>query len=518
MLLSRDFLLKAVPYAKFYSNGVELRSESDWDFYNFDEEVCVAFDSRFVSSGTLFFALKGQTVDGHDFLQQAIAAGASAAVVSKVPKLSDTETSGAKYSIPETSGSQALDNLLIIVVPDTYTALVDMAKAWRATLQCPIVGITGSIGKTSTKEILRSILQKTDIPFYISEKNQNTFIGLCINMLNVKKNCKVAAFEVGMSEPGEIAAKADILCPSIGLITKISYSHISQLGSLQNVAQEKRQLFKNFKGQEIGIIFGDQSILTDVNYAHPIARYGFKTKNHVQARMIKNVIDSHGNAITEFNLKWYGYKAKVKFNTMHTGLLSNALAASTIAYFVDVPFSAVVSGIESYVGFDNRFEPKRIKDNLGTIISDCYNANPESMKAAILAFDKMVSTGKKIAVIGDMLELGHREIYWHRNLGKLLNKASSIKSIILVGNLVRYTQGMISSGVDIVRVKDWQEAEQVLKTQISHTSGTLVSKAAMSKTLASKTCASKQSNCQALVLVKASHGISLDKLVSRLVV
>jgi UDP-N-acetylmuramoyl-tripeptide--D-alanyl-D-alanine ligase len=472
MLLSKDFLLSAVPYARFYSNGVELSSEADWTFCNSGKEVCVAFDSRSVSPGSIFFALKGNAVDGHDFLAQAIDRGASALVVSKY--------------------SENLDNLLIIVVPDTYKALVDMAKAWRAALQCPIVGITGSIGKTSTKEILRSILQKTDFSFYISEKNQNTFIGLCANILNVKKSCKVAAFEVGMSEPGEIAIKADILCPTIALITKISYSHIAQLGSLQNIAHEKRQIFKNFKGQEIGIIFGDQPILTDVNYAHPIARYGFKSKNHVQAKMIKNVVDCNGTAITEFNLKWYQEKAKVRFNSTHSGLLCNVLAASTIAYFVDVPFSAVVSGIESYVGFENRFEPRRIKDNLGTIISDCYNANPETMKAAILAFDKMASAGKKIAVIGDMLELGHREVYWHRSLGKLLNKASSIKSIILVGNLVRYTQGMISSGVDVVRVKDWQEAETVLKGQVSFA-------------------------LEPLILVKASKGISLYKLVSKFV-
>ena len=483
MLLAKDFLLNAVPYAKFYVNGVELIRNVDWNFHNAGNDVSVAFDSRSVPSESVFFALKGQNLDGHDFISQALDAGACALVISK--ELKSFSGKGMQQLV------DSLINRLVIFVPDTYVALVDMAKAWRATFDFPVVGITGSLGKTSTKEILRSILQQTDIPFYISAKNQNTFIGLCANILNVDSSCKAAAFEVGISELGEMSVKADILNPTIALITKISYSHISQFGSLQNVAYEKRQLFRNFKDKEIGIIFGDQSILTVANYVHPIARYGFKTKNHVQAKKIKISADANGKFVTEFNLRWYGQKARVKFNSTHQGLLCNALAASTIAYFIKVPLCAVVKGIESYTGFDNRFEQKPLKNNWGTVISDCYNANPESMKAAISAFDKMNNNGKKIAVIGDMLELGDREVYWHRNLGKILNKADSINSIILVGSLVKYTQGMLLSDSSVTRVSDWQEAEKVLLEEL------------------------KASN--SLVLVKASHGISLDKLVAKVV-
>lgn len=489
MLLSKDFLVNAVPYAKFYANGVELTPADDWNFYNSGNDVYVAFDSRMVKSDSVFFAFKGQSLDGHDFLQQAIDSGACALVISKDIKSCLDNIN--KNKVKKNKINKNFVNHLIISVPDTYNALVDMAKAWRATFDFPVIGITGSIGKTTTKEILRSILQQTDVPFYISEKNQNTFIGLCANILNVKSSCKVAAFEVGMSESGEIAVKADILRPTIALITKISYSHISQLGSLQNVAYEKRQIFKNFKDKEIGIIFGDQSILTDAYYVNPIARYGFKTRNQVQARKIKITTDVSGHFITEFNLKWYGQTAKIKFNSIHQGLLCNALAASTIAYFINIPLGAVVNGIESYTGFDNRFEQKKLKNSCGTVISDCYNANPESMKAAICAFDKMHSNGKKIVVIGDMLELGDREVYWHRNLGKILNRANSIDSVILVGSLVRYTQGMLKPDFCVIRVNDWQEAEKALQGEL------------------------KLPN--SLVLVKASHGIALDKLVAKVV-
>jgi UDP-N-acetylmuramoyl-tripeptide--D-alanyl-D-alanine ligase len=479
MLLTKDFLLNAMPYAKFYVNGDELTRDTDWNFYNVGKDVIVAFDSRLITSESVFFALNGQNLDGHDFLPQALDAGACVLVVSKNLKSCLNKV------------TKNIVNRLVIFVPDTYAALVDMAKAWRATFNFPVVGITGSIGKTSTKEILRSILQQTGIPFYISAKNQNTFIGLCANILNVSSSCKVAAFEVGVSEPGEMAVKADILRPTIALITKISHSHISQFGDLRNVAYEKRQIFRNFKDKEIGIIFGDQSILADVHYVHPVARYGFKTRNHVQARKIKNTTDLRGSFVTEFSLKWYGEKANIKFGSTHQGLLCNALAASTIAYFIEVPLGAVIAGLESYSGFDNRFEQKQLKNNLGVVISDCYNANPESMKVAISAFDKMNNNGKKIVVIGDMLELGNREIYWHRNLGKILNKASSINSIILVGNLVKYTQGMLMSDFSVIRVNDWQEAEEALSEQLK--------------------------TPHSLVLVKASHGIALDKLVAKVV-
>jgi UDP-N-acetylmuramoyl-tripeptide--D-alanyl-D-alanine ligase len=475
MLLSKSFLLKAVPGAEFFCGMMPLSLASEWVFYNSGKEVEASFDSRAVTIDSIFFALKGQVVDGHDFLKQALQNGAGAFVVSK--------------NHPQIKFSD-FANKLIIVVPDTYQALIDMAKAWRSALDIPIVGISGSIGKTSTKEILRSILKQDDSAFYISVQNQNTFIGLCVNILNVKCSCKIAAFEVGISEPGEMAVKADILLPTIGLITRISYSHMSQFGTLQNIANEKRLLFKNFKDREVGIIFGDQALLTNVCYHHPISTFGFKTKNRVQARKIKFIKDQAGVLVTEFTLKWYGQKTKIKFNNINQGLISNVLAAATIAYFLKIPFTSVIKGIESYSSFENRFEQKKLKNNLGVVISDCYNANPESMKAAITAFTQMQCKGKKIAVLGDMLELGSREIYWHRNIGKLLNKMLNIDSIILVGNLTKYTQGMLLPRIPVVWVKDCKEAARILKGQL------------------------KQQD--SLVLVKASHGMALDKLVEKL--
>jgi UDP-N-acetylmuramoyl-tripeptide--D-alanyl-D-alanine ligase len=147
----------------------------------------------------------------------------------------------------------------------------------------------------------------------------------------------------------------------------------------------------------------------------------------------------------------------------------------------------VIKGIEQYTPFENRFQPRKIKATQSTVISDCYNANPDSMKAAIQAFDTIKTNSKKIAVIGDMLELGTREIYWHRQVGRFLCNAPTIGKVILVGNLVRYVAGMLPENMILAKVQTWQEAEVVLKKYLA--------------------------DQEALVLVKASHSIALDKLV-----
>lgn len=471
MLLSRDFLLQALPSAKFYCSGVEQGLSNEWNFHAKDTEVSACFDSRNIKKNSLFFALKGQSVDGHNFVAQALRNGAAAFVVSNLDCLKSIEIS----------------NFLVILVHDTKQALIDLATAWRAKLSCPVIGITGSIGKTSTKEILRSILKNSTINSYFSEKNQNTLICMCSNILSVKTNCNAIVQEIGIDSPGEMTVKANILRPTIALITTISFSHVKHFGNIQNIAFEKRQLFKNLGDNGIGIISGDLPLLNNVCYAHPIARFGFKTRNNVQAKKINLSSTEDGEMFTEFLLNWYGQKSIVRFNSIHRGMLNNVLAASTIAYFLNIPFEVVKLGIENYTAFENRFEHRKFKVFKGFVISDCYNANPESMKVAINAFDTIQTKAKKVAVIGDMLELGTREVYWHRFVGRLLNRASSVEKVILVGDLVKYVAGMLPDNMILAKVSTWQEADVELK-----------------KLLEQNECA---------VLVKASHGIALNKLV-----
>lgn len=477
MILSRDLLLQAFNSARFYCRGQEIsKDDFSWDFYQQNKTVYAAVDSRLVEKDDVFFALKGESTDGHKFLVDAFDAGASAFVVS----------CDIAHCLSVLSAKK-LENRLIIKVDDTYQALFALTKAWRSLLTMPTVGITGSIGKTSTKEILRSILQQANISFYVSMKNQNTFTGLCLNILRVPFDCQVAAFEVGMSKPGEMEIKADILRPSIGLITCIAHSHLEDVGSLSGVAQEKRKLFKYFSPQDIGIIFGDQTLLLDAYYTHPIAKFGFKIKNQVQARKVKTMSLDDGSIVTEFILKWYGEKTSIRMPGNHVGMVHNALAASTIAYFLKIPLDVVVAGVQNYHGFENRFELRQISRKRGVIVSDCYNANPESMRAAIVAFDKMKSKGKKIAVLGDMLGLGEKEAFWHRQIGRLLAKASTIEAVVLVGERAKNIALTAPKYLTVELASDWQSARTKLEDLLPMQ--------------------------DALVLVKASHDMVLNKVV-----
>jgi UDP-N-acetylmuramoyl-tripeptide--D-alanyl-D-alanine ligase len=476
MILSKDLLIQSFVNAKFVCSGKTLDLHEQWDFYNCGKDVAVTIDSRLVKHDDVFVALTGQATDGHVFLKNAVMQGASVFIVHKHDE---------RVSIQLTP--DRIGNRLIILVDDTYKALLDLTITWRSRMTFPIIGITGSVGKTSTKELLRSIFQHAGLNFYVSYKNQNTFTGLCINILRVPLNCDVAAFEVGISKPGEMDIKADILRPTIGLITYVAHAHLLDFGTLTNIAYEKRRLFKHFTSQNIGIVCGDQPLLTNVYYTHPIAKFGIKTKNQVQARKIKTVTTDSKIAETEFIFKWYREKKLITMPNHHVGLIRNALAAGAVAYSLKISFDAVCKGIQSYTGFENRFETKKITGNRGLIVSDCYNANPESMRAAILAFDKMVAKGKKIAVLGDMLELGEKENFWHRQIGRLLGKTETIDAVLLVGERSRMIAKTAPSCLTVEWTECWQNAKDKLEALLPEK--------------------------DSLVLVKASHGMVLNNIV-----
>lgn len=479
MKLSKDFLCKALPEATFQLGNKSL-SANDPAWQALDRVVNVSIDSRTIEKEDLFVPLKGPNFDGHDFIKDAIIKGASGVLIGK-------DRLNCLAHIPH----DAIANKLFVIVDDTLDAFITLAKAWRQRLTCPVVGITGSVGKTSTKEMIRTILKTANIDAFVSFKNYNNVFGLCYNILRIPETVKAAVVEVGINEKGEMAQLADILRPTIGLITNVGHAHLEGLGSLQTVASEKRQLFTFFSSQDVGIICGDQSLLNDISYAHPIARFGLKTKNQVQARKIAVINDSNGSFQTSFVLKWYGERASMALPGNHQGMILNALAASTLAYFLQVPFEAVVKGLSGYKGFENRFEMRKIRGNRGMLLNDCYNANPESMKAAIVAFSQIEVKGSKIAVLGDMLELGDREAYWHRQIGRVLCKVPGLSKLILVGERARDIARTAPGHVVITHAKDWKEAKQLLEPLLTDQAS--------------------------FVLVKASHGMRLDLMVKEIV-
>lgn len=375
-------------FDEHFLKGALVESEIVQD--SFPRQANFSVDTRTLQEGDIFVALPGVHLDGHNFLEHALQKGAGGLIIERDKKnLLDAIKGQTK-------------NKLVIIVPDTLQALIRLAAVWRAQFMYPVVAIAGSVGKTTTKETIANILAINGNTFLVSHGNQNTKIGLALNMLRMRDEHEMAIFEVGVSKRGEMAKLADMLRPTTALITSVCHSHMEGLGSLADIALEKRDIFKYFDEDSIGIICGDQPIIASVGYCHPVVRFGAKTVNQIQARKVHL-----GNDHISFVLKVYKEKHRVVLKQMHEGAVFNSLAAVAVAYLLNVPVKTIVEGIQMPLVVAGRFESKKIKGSMGgTIIDDCYNANPESMKAALLAFQKIDAKAEKIAVLGDMLELG----------------------------------------------------------------------------------------------------------------
>jgi len=465
--VSLKFLKRALSYGTFSVHG-------------FTGAQGFAIDTRSIEPQHIFIALRGEQVDGHDFLLEAVKKGAFGLIIDK-----------SNQDCLSVIDPELLKAILIIMVPNTITALLDLARAWRQQFDCPIVGITGSIGKTTTKEMIHTILRQATIPCCVSYKNQNTLIGMCLTILKMRKGCKAAVFELGISQPGEMVSKVDILRPTIGVITRISHSHVQGLGSLENIFCEKRKIFTFFKDGNIGVIYNGQSLLDKASYTHPVVRFGLEKngRSQVQASNIQTGAIKYGEFVTRFDLRVLKEHGTVLLQTNHKGHVCNALAASSVAHLLGIPLQTIIKGLNAFVPCEGRFSKRRLKNSDGLLINDCCNANPESMRAALVAFHE-IEAPRKIAVLGDMLELGDKELFWHRQVGRVLHDTNTITQIILVGERAKNIAQTVPLTVTIDYARDWIEAACVLKKKLS--------------------CAS------AAVLVKASYAIGLENLVAQL--
>jgi UDP-N-acetylmuramoyl-tripeptide--D-alanyl-D-alanine ligase len=257
------------------------------------------------------------------------------------------------------------------------------------------------------------------------------------------------------------------------------------LGVLQDIAAEKRQIFSHFKSDNIGIINGDQPVLTNVAYMHPVIRFGMRMTNQIQARKVV-VADEE----TRFSLRMYNERYDMVLPNNHCGYLVNVLAAAAVAHVLAIPHAAIVRALQKSHPVSGRYLRRPLKDGRGLLVDDCYNASPESMKAALIAFEHLKSPGKKIAVLGDMLELGSGSSFWHRQIGRALRKAPSLSHVIFVGDQMEWARKTAPVSLAVHRVSNWEAATELLQQL-------LVSE-------------------KSAVLVKGSRGMKLDNLVRAL--
>jgi UDP-N-acetylmuramoyl-tripeptide--D-alanyl-D-alanine ligase len=245
--------------------------------------------------------------------------------------------------------------------------------------------------------------------------------------------------------------------PTMAVITSVGHSHLEGIGNLQDVANEKKKIFSLFNESNIGIINGDSLLLTQSGYIHPVIRFGKRKYNQIQARAI-TIVEGR----LHFTLKIYHNSYKVSFDTTHESYVYLVLAAVAIAYHLEIDEKIIVEAIQQPVKRYRRFEKKPLNYTNSFLIDDAYNASPESMTSALLAFDKIPWKGKKIAVLGDMRELGPKSLTYHKKVGRLFFKLLSIDQLILVGNQVHCMSKVVPKTLSVITCVTLPEAQIIL--------------------------------------------------------
>lgn len=376
----------------------------------------VTTDTRKVEEGMLFVALKGEKFDGHDFIAEAAKKGAIGAIVNKdydVSRLEDVEID-------------------ILAVNDTLKAYQDLAKLWRSKFSIPVIGITGSNGKTTTKDLTAAVLSgKWNV--LKTQANFNNEIGLPMTLLQLNKSYDVAVVEMGMRGLGQIKLLTDIAKPTIGVITNVGETHMELLGSIENIAKAKSEMAQAIEIDGKVVLNADDEHVAkmhEVTKARPIY-FGINHAADVKAFNVKTV----GEGKTEFDAFIGEKMAHFTLNMLGIHNVYNCLAALAVGYACGLTIEEMQKGLASFKPTAMRFEYKKVGDF--NVINDAYNASPMSTKAALSNLAK-VTDGRKILVMGDMFELGSVEVKAHEDIA-VQAKEAGVSIIVTRGTLTQNT-------------------------------------------------------------------------------
>ncbi len=334
----------------------------------------VSIDSRRIRRGDLFFAIKGDK-DGHDYVRAAVAAGAGAAVVER-ERLKNP---------PEPRAG-------LIFVPSTARALADMALEWRKRFEnLKVVCITGSNGKTTTKQALSGILGFSGCPAVANRKSFNNSLGLPLTLLEIRREHRVCIAEVGVSAPGEMDELARIAVPDIGTVTNIGAAHIGRFGSAERIAEEKSRLFSSFGKENTVAVNLDDPLTRKIASGLDCVKTGFGI-NSPEAEV--SAFDIRGSdRSTSFTMRIRGCDFPVTVPAIGGHNVMNFLCAASLALALGRSCREIVGGMENFKPAEMRMEVSEIMDGV-TLIKDCYNANPDSVAAALEELSRLKKTGK----------------------------------------------------------------------------------------------------------------------------
>lgn len=436
------------------------------------EAAGVVMDSRIVEKNYLFIASVGERVDGHDYIDEVFDKGALAVICEKAP-----ENPKGPY----------------ILVENSFHALKDLAKWYRMQLNIKVVGITGSVGKTSTKEFISSVLS---VKYNVlkTEGNYNNEVGMPLTILKIRDHHQIAVLEMGISDFGEMHRLSEIAKPDICVITNIGQCHLENLGSRQGILKAKTEIFDFMSEDGWVCINGDDDMLTtipEVKGKKPI-RFGINTADTNHDISVSNV-KTHGlfGSTCDIHIKDQVFTAEVLLPGEH--MVLNAMAATSVGTLLDMSLEEIATGLKTIKPVGGR--SNIIREENWTIIDDCYNANPVSMKAAIDLLG-MADT-KKIAILGDMFELGYNEKTLHKEIGAYA-ASKKVDTLVCVGEL---SANMYEGAAEVINNEKSSSIEQLLYYKTRE------------ELITALPSIIKKNDT---VLVKASHGMGFEQVVNKL--
>lgn len=432
----------------------------------------VSIDSRTVSPKDCFFAIKGESFDGHTFLGKAAEAGAVFVIAERLP---------AELSIPA------------VIVADTTKALGALAKKYQEKFDIVTVAVTGSVGKTTTKEFISSVLE-TKYKTNSTKGNFNNEIGMPLTMLRLASDHGAAVLEMGMNHRGEIAYLSSLAAPDIAVITMIGTSHIEHLGSRENIRDAKMEIVSGMKKGGILVVNGDEPLLSDIAPAGiTVIRAGFHEKSC--AYIAKNMCISGDHTL--FDVYFHGTPVISGLEIPHIGEhnVKNALYAVTVGLLLGISEDDIRRGLLAFTPVKMRQHVEEHGDM--TFIVDCYNASPESMAAGLAVLMQIAKDKRRrpVAVLGDMLELGAVSKSAHKTVGKTAAMLGIERLFTFGKAAVHIAEGAVEAGIPadaVTVIVDTEDAENAAK------------------------CIREQTKKEDAILFKASRGIAMERVIKYL--
>jgi UDP-N-acetylmuramoyl-tripeptide--D-alanyl-D-alanine ligase len=402
----------------------------------------VSTDSRKVQPGELFLALRGEKFDGHDFIADVIVKGINAVLAEELPQ-------------------QAPEGVSLVVVQDTLRALGDLAAAWRRRFNLPVVAITGSNGKTTSKEMLAAILEQTG-PGLKTAGNLNNLIGLPQMLFKLEQQHRWAVMEMGMSEPGEIDRLAEIAAPQTGIVLNAFAAHLQSMGDIAGVAKAKGELLLRLSAGGCAVVNADDELIAAQPVAAGVRKITFGMND---ADVTATALELLGVDGQRFMLRLPGHSFQVQLHAFGRHNIYNALAAASAAFAIGIPPELISSGLESFRPYDKRFQLEKVGGLM--LIDDSYNANPASMAAALSTLAELKGDRRAFVALGDMLELGDDEIELHRALGAKAAKVAD--RLYLCGKLTAYAaEGAISAGMEAAAIICTPNHDEIVVDIVAH--------------------------------------------------